>query len=60
LYLGTDIDTIKNASTVGDFEAVYNKTLDIASGTGWRNISANLLLRNDLIPLNTFVITLES
>lgn len=60
LALGTDIDTIKNASTVGDFEVVFNKTLEMVSGTSWKNISADLLFRKDLIPLNNFVITLES
>lgn len=58
--LKADIDTIKNASTVGDFEAVYNKTLEVTTGPNWGKISADLLFRKDLVPLNNFLRTLES
>lgn len=57
--IGTDIDAIKNASQVGDFETVYNKTIDVVSGPNWGNISADLLVRKELVPLNNFVSNLQ-
>lgn len=60
LALGTDIDTIKNASLVGDFEVVRNKTLEVVKGPNWGNISADLLYRKNYDVLNNFVIALES
>jgi len=60
LDLGTDIDTIKNTSIVGDFEVVHNKTLEVVTGPNWGNISADLLYRKNYDILNNFVIALES
>jgi hypothetical protein len=60
LALGEDINSIKNASTSGDFETVFNKTLEVVEGPNWGNISADLLYRKDLVPLNNFVMALES
>jgi hypothetical protein len=57
--LGADIDSIKNASNVGDFEAVFNKTIEVVTGPNWGNISAALLIRGEIAPLNNFVTTLE-
>lgn len=58
LALGTDIDTIKNASIAGDFKVVHNKTLEIVTGPNWGNISADLLYRKNYDILNNFVIAL--
>jgi hypothetical protein len=60
ITLGTDIDVLKNASESGDFDVVYNKTIEIISGPSWGNISADLLYRQAFDPLNNFVTTLGS
>jgi beta-galactosidase GanA len=58
--LAVDIDFIKNASASGDYEAIYNKTLEVISGPNWGNISADLLYRKEFVPLNNFVSNLQS
>jgi hypothetical protein len=58
--LGADIDAIKNASSFEDLEAIYNKTMEVASGPNWGNISADLLYRKDITASNNFMSTLET
>jgi hypothetical protein len=59
IALGEDIDAIKNATQTGDFETVFNKTIEIVSGPNWGNISADLLYRKEILSLNNFVSNLH-
>lgn len=59
LALGEDINSLKNASQEGDFQSVHNKTFEVVSGPNWGNISADLLYRKELTPLNNFVTNLQ-